>query len=323
MNQSAVVDGLHPFFDCFRSYKQVDLFLEGFVASHPTYISKVHVTTTVEGVVDFDFVDGIHVYVGRKVFGYKLSSGAEVSRRVLYIQGGIHPREWIAISSTVYAIVKLVASKQDKALAHFDVVVVPLVNIDGYRFTWASPTNRLWRKNSHGVDLNRNFGPVELFQLSDDVGSETYPGPSAMSEPETQGIANYLTTLPSLSGTLDIHTNAGMVLRPLSVKREPLEGDHETKMERVGAAVAEAMNGGHGKYVSLPGYELYQGALYAGTFKDMVYLSLRQTPSLTIELKGGDGFIAPSSSIRPAGDELVEAIHAFATQMLEYDTIKL
>ncbi|CAK4118809.1 unnamed protein product [Aphanomyces euteiches] len=308
MNQSAVVDGLHPFFDCFRSYKQVDLFLEGFVASHPTYISKVHVTTTVEG---------------RKVFGYKLSSGAEVSRRVLYIQGGIHPREWIAISSTVYAIVKLVASKQDKALAHFDVVVVPLVNIDGYRFTWASPTNRLWRKNSHGVDLNRNFGPVELFQLSDDVGSETYPGPSAMSEPETQGIANYLTTLPSLSGTLDIHTNAGMVLRPLSVKREPLEGDHETKMERVGAAVAEAMNGGHGKYVSLPGYELYQGALYAGTFKDMVYLSLRQTPSLTIELKGGDGFIAPSSSIRPAGDELVEAIHAFATQMLEYDTIKL
>ena len=81
--------------------------------------------------------------------------------------------------------------------------VVPMLNPDGHVFqeqlaaspTWAPPG---WRKNrrhnsdvSYGVDLNRNY---DFSWGADDAGSspdendETYRGPSAFSEPETQRI---------------------------------------------------------------------------------------------------------------------------------------
>ncbi|ETW01484.1 hypothetical protein H310_06158 [Aphanomyces invadans] len=75
-------------------------------------------------------------------------------------------------------------------------------------------------------------------------------------------------------------------------------------------------------YTSIPGHALYQGLLYSGTFKDMVYLTFNRTPSLTIELRGENGFMAPSASIRSSGEELVEAITAFASQLGSYYQLK-
>ena len=48
-------------------------------------------------------------------------------------------------------------------LDNLDVYIVPIVNVDGYIYTWTN--NRLWRKNRRdngggvfGVDINRNWG---------------------------------------------------------------------------------------------------------------------------------------------------------------------
>ena len=81
---------------------------------------------------------------------------------------------------------------------------VLVTNPDGYQYTF-SEGNRLWRKNLRdndengiingldGVDPNRNF--PEHWGWDDDgssplISSETYRGPSAASEPETQAIIN-------------------------------------------------------------------------------------------------------------------------------------
>lgn len=84
-------------------------------------------------------------------------------------------------------------------------VIVPVLNPDGYEYTWT--TDRLWRKNRrpggvrtldnvdncNGVDLNRNydtnFGGTGS---SSNQCSHLYAGPSALSEPETQAVANLL-----------------------------------------------------------------------------------------------------------------------------------
>ena len=79
------------------------------------------------------------------------------------------------------------------------------MNPDGYEFSRSSSNNRFWRKNRrrldeasyssyYGVDLNRNFP----FQWGLDSGSsgvyyqETYRGPSANSEVETQAFINFI-----------------------------------------------------------------------------------------------------------------------------------
>lgn len=81
------------------------------------------------------------------------------------------------------------------------VYYLPVMNPDGYQFTWDD--DRLWRKNRRvgcncfGVDLNRNYdwlwgvgsgsSPLEC--------SDTFRGPEAASEPETQAVQNYVMSL--------------------------------------------------------------------------------------------------------------------------------
>jgi len=80
---------------------------------------------------------------------------------------------------------------------------IPVVNPDGYLYNEQTDPNGggMWRKNrrnngdgSYGVDLNRNYGYEWGY---DDSGSsptpssETYRGPSAFSEPETQIIRDF------------------------------------------------------------------------------------------------------------------------------------
>ena len=81
-----------------------------------------------------------------------------------------------------------------------DLWFIPVVNVDGYDYTFTAD-NRLWRKNlrdndgdgqitaQDGVDLNRNFPYKWGYDnegSSNQLTSETYRGPSAASEPETE-----------------------------------------------------------------------------------------------------------------------------------------
>src|SRR5690606_3410461 len=86
-----------------------------------------------------------------------------------------------------------------KMLANRELWFVPVVNPDGYQYTFES--ERLWRKNlrdvngngeteaGDGIDLNRNYperwGYDEQGSSSDSV-NETYRGSRPASEPETR-----------------------------------------------------------------------------------------------------------------------------------------
>ncbi|OGO70164.1 MAG: hypothetical protein A2Z49_00205 [Chloroflexi bacterium RBG_19FT_COMBO_56_12] len=87
-------------------------------------------------------------------------------------------------------------------LDYYEVHITPQANPDGRKI---AETGTLWRKNTHtgcifssqrGVDLNRNssfkWGGVGA---SSNSCAETYRGPSAASEPETQAIQNYVASI--------------------------------------------------------------------------------------------------------------------------------
>lgn len=113
----------------------------------------------------------------------------------------------------------------------------PIVNPDGY--VWNETTNPqgggFWRKNRFanasgekvGVDLNRNYG---FFWGFDNVGSsinensQTYRGPSAFSEPETQATSQ-LCKDNNFQISLNYHTFGNLLIHPWGYSDEPTDED--------------------------------------------------------------------------------------------------
>ena len=106
-------------------------------------------------------------------------------------------------------------------LEHFEVVIVPIANPDGYIFTWTD--NRMWRKTrrnngdgTFGVDANRNWdsnwGGVGS---SGNPSSDTYRGPEVFSEPETRAIADFISASGKVCAAIDTHTYAQDILGPI------------------------------------------------------------------------------------------------------------
>lgn len=67
----------------------------------------------------------------------------------IWIDGGIHAREWISPASVTFMLRQLVeVQNPDDAdlLDKLDWYFLPVVNPDGYEFTRAPGGDRLWRK---------------------------------------------------------------------------------------------------------------------------------------------------------------------------------
>ncbi len=146
---------------------------------------------------------------------------------VLY-QGTTHAREWISTEMTV-RLMRWFGSDRPKAkklVRKRELWFVPVVNPDGYQYTFEG--DRLWRKNMRlnnddgvfnlrdGVDLNRNY--PEHWNYDDEgsetnTASETYRGPSAGSEPETQADMRLVQRIP-FRFTISYHSYAALLLYP-------------------------------------------------------------------------------------------------------------
>lgn len=108
--------------------------------------------------------------IGKSVRGQdlkvlKISNGA-VGNKAVWIDGGIHAREWISPASVTYIINHFVLNNEREPVEvqNLDWYFLPVANPDGY--IYSHMTDRLWRKNRArsgqcaGTDLNRNYGLV-------------------------------------------------------------------------------------------------------------------------------------------------------------------
>jgi murein peptide amidase A len=115
-----------------------------------------------------------HSLRGRPIVAFH--AGSDTGPRVL-VFGSIHGDETSGIPIAKELI--------DKPAAGADIWVVPDLNPDG--------TALRRRQNGDGIDLNRNF-PYR-WQPVGDGGPFDYPGPRALSEPESQFAARLIITL--------------------------------------------------------------------------------------------------------------------------------
>ncbi len=141
-----------------------------------------------------------------------------------------HAREPGTAHSLLYFCTRILESygqdpESTALIDHRELYVIPCVNPDGYVFNQTTNPlgGGLWRKNrrnngdgTFGVDLNRNYGDhwgADNVGSSPSTNSQTYRGPSPMSEPEVQAIAAFAATR-QIRVAQNAHTYSGFHLYP-------------------------------------------------------------------------------------------------------------
>ena len=249
---------------------------------------------------------------GRTIWALRIGGGGANATPML-INGTQHAREWIAAMTTTCVADRLVRDydRDPKIRAFVDSTtlwVVPVVNPDGYQYSWSS--SRYWRKNrrgGYGVDLNRNWSVAFGGSgSSSNKRSDIYRGEYAFSEPESAAIRDLAKReRPKLA--IDFHSYGQLVLYPWNYTSKRAD-DHD-QLTATGDAMASAIFSQHGvRYTLMSGVELYPAA---GTAQDFMYGDIGAL-AYTIELrpKGRGGFVLPPEQIRPTCDEGLAAVLA-------------
>jgi murein tripeptide amidase MpaA len=232
----------------------------------------------------------------------------------MLVNGTQHAREWISAMVTTCVADRLVREYDTNPAVrafvdHTALWVVPVVNPDGYQYSWGS--DRYWRKNRRGgfgVDLNRNFSVGWGGSGSSGRrGAQDYRGEAAFSEPESIALRD-LALRERIALHVDFHSYSQLVLYPWNYAAQPAKD--RDRLRAIGDRMASAMFAQHEKrYALMQGVELYPAA---GTLSDWAY-GEGSALSFTIELRpkmGRGGFVLPPEQIRPTCDEGFAAVLA-------------
>lgn len=116
--------------------------------------------------------------------------------RYIYLIGGVHGDE----VEGVFVLSQLFAALKEDTSIELPLIVVPIVNVDGYR----SGT----RTNAHGVDLNRNLSTDSW--TADFKEKQFNPGSAPLSEPENKYLVKLFEKFPP-KFMLSFHTYKPMI----------------------------------------------------------------------------------------------------------------
>ncbi|XP_049709359.1 carboxypeptidase B2-like isoform X1 [Elephas maximus indicus] len=294
------------YYERYRSLNEIYSWMEVITEWYPDMIEKIHIGFS---------------YEKYPLYVLKLSKKQQTAKNAVWIDCGIHAREWISPAFCLWFVgyVTQFYGKETvytNLLRHMDFFVMPLVNVDGYDYTWKK--NRMWRKNRSfhednkciGTDLNRNFASKHWCEkgASSFSCSETYCGPYPESEPEVKAVADFLRkNINHIKAYISMHSYSQHIVFPYSYSRSKSK-DHKELSQVASEAVRaiESINKNI-KYMHGSGSEsLYQAP---GVSQDWIY-DLGIKYSFTIELRdtGRYGFLLPERFIKPTCKEALAAV---------------
>jgi len=263
-------------------------------------------------------------YEGRPMEAIRLSTAPGTGKPILWFDGGLHAREWVTVSTVTYiadTLLRQYGINDDVTfmLDTFDVIVLPVANVDGYDYTWN--TDRMWRKTRSpnarsscmGTDPNRNWAFHWAEAGSSPLAcSDSYQGPSAASEVEVQALQSYLCGLgEDLKGYINFHSYSQLWMSPWGYTDE-LPPDY-TQQNDLSKAAVTAIKNTHGMVYD---YGTISNIIYpaSGSSADYVYGVCGVKYSYGAELRdtGEYGFLLPPDQIIPTGEEILAAVIAMA-----------
>jgi len=266
---------------------------------------------------------------GRPIHVLRIGDRRGGTPKILFM-GCHHAREWISVEVPFLLGKELIERADEPEIAGWlsrgEIWVAPMVNPDGHEY--CRTAERLWRKNrrrnsdgSTGVDPNRNYGymwgVLDVPTSSHVPSDETYVGPRAFSEPETQAVRD-LVACERFVGVITYHSYSQLILYPWGFTDRPVPDSHDRELMTGLAEEMQALiRGVHGTVYTPE----QSSALYptAGDTTDWTY-GTYGIPSFTIELRPltiqEGGFILPASQIRPTWEENRPVAFRFIRQFL-------
>lgn len=118
-------------------------------------------------------------YEGRSIQLVQVSLNPSQKRPAIFMDCGIHAREWVSPAFCLYALDRLVRQGSSGLLNQFDFYIIPVANPDGYVYTWSG--NRMWRKNRRPSSLllfKSNDLQRQFWQPGGGGGSGFFPFPT-------------------------------------------------------------------------------------------------------------------------------------------------
>lgn len=258
-------------------------------------------------------------YQGRPLNVLKFSTGG-TKRPAIWIDTGIHSREWVTQASGTWFAKKIVTDYgRDPALTaildRMDIFLEIVTNPDGFYYTHNN--NRMWRKTRKpnrgsqcvGVDPNRNwdagFGGSGA---SGNPCSEVYRGPSAHSESEVKSIVDFVKSHGSIKAFISIHSYSQMLLYPYGYTRTPVKDQKELhSVAKKAITDLASLYGTRYKYGSIINV-IYQAS--GGTIDWTYNQGIKYSYTFELRDTGRYGFILPANQILPTAKETWLALMA-------------
>ncbi|XP_007946021.1 carboxypeptidase B2 [Orycteropus afer afer] len=294
------------YYEQYHSMNEIYSWIEVITERYPAMIEKLHIGSS---------------YEKHPLYVLKVSKKEQTAKNAVWIDCGMHAREWISPAFCLCFINYVTQFHRKETLhtnilRHVDFYVMPVINVDGYEYTWKK--NRMWRKNRSfhegnsciGTDLNRNFASKHWCEIgaSSYPCSETYCGPYPESEPEVKAMADFLRkNINHIKAYISMHSYSQHILFPYSYNRSKSK-DHKELSQVASEAVRAIKNTNKNtKYTHGSGSEtLY---LAPGGSDDWIH-DLGIKYSFTIELRdtGRYGFLLPERYIKPTCEEAIAAV---------------
>ncbi|KAM6145801.1 carboxypeptidase A2-like [Phoenicopterus ruber ruber] len=251
-------------------------------------------------------------YEKRPLYVLKFSTGGS-NRPAIWIDAGIHSREWVTQASAIW-IAKKIASDYGKdpsvtsLLNKMDIFLLTVTNPDGYVFTHT--TNRMWRKTRSknpgslcvGVDPNRNWdagfgGPG----ASSNPCSDSYRGPSANSEVEVRSVVNFIKNHGNIRAFLTLHSYSQLLMYPYGYKcTKPAD---YAELDALGRAAASSIRSLYGTTFTVGSIcsTIYQAS--GGSIDWSYDYGIKYSFAFELRDTGNYGFLLPASQIIPTAQE--------------------
>merc|ERR1719414_982669 len=235
----------------------------------------------------------------------------------VFVTYNLHAREWLTGMSGVYQVEHLIEKirQEPNYLAGAEVVLMPMSNPDGFRYS--TTIERMHRKNMRvnsgsscrGVDLNRNWNAYwAQGGSSGPACSDTYHGPSAASEPETNVIARVMDEAPQ-TVYIDVHSYSQLIISSwgYTTRNHPRSSEYRQIGGRIQSAIRSA---GGNTWREGPIAQV----LYAASGSTVDYADKFGALGICFELRpagsGGGGFSPPASNILPGARESFAGVMA-------------
>ncbi|VDL99871.1 unnamed protein product, partial [Schistocephalus solidus] len=265
---------------------------------------------------------------------------SNTSLPIIWIDAGIHAREWIAPATALYLIGKLLSADGSELLQSFQFYIAPNINPDGYEFSFRM--SRYWRKNRMptstvgcvGVDLNRNF-PYKWGERGASTWpcSDTYMGTRGGDQPESKAIINKLQEIKhKVILYITLHSYGQYILTPFGYQRSQyppkydelvscknVEGFYKAKcvgLINMAIKVIRTIWHTHNNvYTVGSAADLLYAA--AGGSDDFACGELQIPFSYTIELpdSGTYNFLLPEAYIPVVGEQMWTALNVLAGEL--------